>query len=56
MASQMTGRMKFYSILMDGFELISSDRLEKMPGAYPLKLWVKDRTSPRPYGRRILPL
>ena len=39
----MTGRMKFYTLLMDDLELISADRLQKMPGAYPLKLWVTDR-------------
>jgi hypothetical protein len=48
MASQMTGRTKFYTILIGDFDLIIADRLEKMPGAYPLKLWVKDRIGSAP--------
>jgi hypothetical protein len=63
MAGQTTGRMKFYMILMDDFELISADRLGKMPEAYPLKLWGKDRgqalplrrSSVRIYGQRGKP-
>ncbi len=43
MAGKTTGRMKFYPVLMDDFDPISADRLEKVPEAHPLKLWVKDR-------------
>jgi hypothetical protein len=45
MAGKATGRMKFSSVLSHPLEPISADCLEKMPEAYPLKLWVKD--SPR---------
>jgi hypothetical protein len=42
MASQMTGRTKFYTLLMDDFELILGNAPEKRHQAYPLKMWVRD--------------
>jgi hypothetical protein len=42
MATQVRGRPRFYTILMDDFEPINADRLGKGPEPCTLKMWVKD--------------